>query len=685
MIDDAANSIDEESLFNQALDFNAGRERECFLNAACSGNEALKKRIMSLLDSHEKQSFILNRQTAINDLWNHSDESSSRLNGFQPGAVVDGYRLLQWLGEGGMGVVYRAEQVAPVQREVAIKIIRPGVDSGSILGRFEAERQTLALMEHPNITRVLDAGTTSDGQSYFVMELVNGTSITEFCDLHKATVRQRLELFQQVCAAIHHAHQKGIIHRDIKPSNVMVTCHEGVPVPKVIDFGIAKALERPLDETILQTQFGELIGTPQYMSPEQAEMGGVDIDVRSDVYSLGVLLYELLTGTTPLGSEQIKEKGLLKLFETIRDHESETASQRVTHINESTLSIASHRQSTPHVLGKLLKGDLDWITAKALSKDRNDRYESAAALRNDVARFLAGEPTEAAAPTLGYRAKKFIAKHKWATLLTLCLVVALFVGTGVSVYFAVQASIAQRVSDLRLLELTAEKRKSDRQRIQAEAAMKRAEIAEAEAIELGRQRQNDAVVSRAMARFVLERSPSTIQGEALKQLLDSPESMRLASSTPIITKSGAIQIERIPREPFQAKVAKNPAEDKAIGSESRTLISSSVAAVEFGLSHRRLLEITLDEQRKEFGPNDPFVAATSLQLGMQLLEEKQPSEAEAYLREALVILKNSKSIVSKDDKTLYQQVVELLIKCLEEQGKTEDADQLRTKHHVSNL
>ena len=306
-----------------------------------------------------------------------------------------------------------AEQEEPVRRRVALKIIKLGMDTKSVIARFEAERQALAMMDHPNIARVFDAGATETGRPYFVMELVRGVKITEYCDQNNLDTRQRLELFIQICQAIQHAHQKGIIHRDIKPSNILVTLHDGVPVPKVIDFGIAKAIEARLTDKTLFTAYEQFIGTPAYMSPEQAEMSGLDVDTRSDIYSLGVLLYELLTGRTPFDAKKLLQHGLDEMRRTLREQEPHRPSTMVTTLQGTELTAtAEHRHAEPPKLISLLRGDLDWIVMKALEKDRRRRYETANGLAMDIQRYLNSEPVMARPPSRLYRFQKLVRRNK---------------------------------------------------------------------------------------------------------------------------------------------------------------------------------------------------------------------------------------------------------------------------------
>ena len=365
----------------------------------------------------------------------------------KPGETIGPYKIMEEIGEGGMGIVFVAEQRKPVRRKVALKIIKPGMDSKEVIARFEAERQALAMMDHPNIAKVLDVGTTDSGRPYFAMELVRGLTITDYCDQHLLTTQQRLDLFVTVCHAIKHAHQKGVIHRDVKPSNVLVTLHDGKPVPKVIDFGIAKAINQQLTERTVYTRYSQLVGTPLYMSPEQAELSGLDVNTRTDIYSLGVLLYELLTGTTPFEKQRLHQAAYDEVRRIIREEEPPKPSTRVNTMGASATSVAAHRRVDVKRLSQIVRGDLDWIVMKALDKDRTRRYDTADALASDVMRHLDNKPVVASPPSITYRLRKYARRHRAAIGTAAFAMTALLLGCVVSLWQAILATQASREAD----------------------------------------------------------------------------------------------------------------------------------------------------------------------------------------------------------------------------------------------
>jgi WD40 repeat protein/serine/threonine protein kinase len=434
----------EIEVFNAALELSAA-ERVPYLDRACAGDLALRQRVEKLLEASEEGGAYFDSPAAVPP----EPVGTFRLPSVpseKPGDRIGRYKLLQQIGEGGCGVVYMAEQKEPVRRKVALKVIKVGMDTKQVIARFEAERQALALMDHPNIAQVLDAGATETGRPYFVMELVHGIKITDHCDTNNLSTRERLELFVQVCQAVQHAHQKGIIHRDLKPSNILVTLRDGVPVPKVIDFGIAKATTgQALTDKTIFTAFEQFMGTPAYMSPEQAEMSELGTDTRTDIYSLGILLYELLTGKTPFDSQELLAAGLDTMRRTIREKEPMRPSTRLSTMLECELTTtAQRRQSDPPKLIHLVRGDLDWIVMKALEKNRTRRYETANGFAMDVQRYLADEPVLARPPTRVYQFQKLVSRNKLAFIATTAVVCSLVIGLGASTWLLVQEKKAHQ-------------------------------------------------------------------------------------------------------------------------------------------------------------------------------------------------------------------------------------------------
>ncbi len=572
-------------LLHEAKARPAGAERERFLAEACQDDAALKEQIVSLLeaDANDGGSDFLMRTPVLRQ---------PILPTEKPGDRIGRYKLLQQIGEGGCGVVYMAEQEEPVRRRVALKVIKLGMDTKQVIARFEAERQALALMDHPNIAKVFDAGATDTGRPYFVMELVRGVRITDYCDQNNLSTEDRLKLFTQVCHAIQHAHQKGIIHRDIKPSNILVTISEpgAAGCPKVIDFGIAKATndQRLTDKTVF-TAFEQFIGTPAYMSPEQAMMTSLDIDTRTDIYALGVLLYELLTGQTPFDAKELMASGLDAMRRIIREQEPVRPSTRLSTMLAADLTaVAQHRQAEPARLGALLRGDLDWIVMKALEKERARRYETASGLAADVQRHLSNEPVVARPPNAGYRFQKLVRRNKLAFAAVVAVLLTLLGGVAASTWQAYRATRAER--------------EQTRLRKEAEDEKRIAQI--------------EAARSRQVAQFLKDMlegvGSSVAQGRdttMLKEILDN--------------------------------TATRVGKDLASQPEAEADLRSTIGSVYRNLGefkkeeamHREALAI----RRKLLGQEHSDIADSLASLGSALYEQQKFAEAEAANREALAM------------------------------------------------
>jgi eukaryotic-like serine/threonine-protein kinase len=576
---------DAKVIFGEALRLSLPAERAAYLDQACAGDLVLRREVESLLSAYAQAGDFLNQTCPL---------PAPDLLIERTGTMIGRYKLLEKIGEGGFGVIYMAEQREPVQRKVALKIIKAGMDTKEVIARFEAERQALALMDHPNISKVLDGGATEAGRPYFVMELVNGIPITDYCDQKNLPTAERLQLFIKVCHAVQHAHQKGIIHRDLKPTNVLVTLHDGEPVPKVIDFGVAKALGQKLTQKTFFTAFQHMIGTPAYMSPEQAELSGLDVDTRSDIYSLGALLYELLTGATPFAKETLAKAALDELRRIIRDTEPLKPSTRLRTLGDDLAEVAKRRDAEPAALNRLVRGDLDWIVMKCLEKDRARRYETANGLALDIQRHMTHEPVTAAAPSTLYQAQKFVRRHRTGLAMAVALVVLLAAGVFASRREAVRATRAERAQ-----VLLRQRAEADEQKAETEAAK-----------------------SRQVAQF-------------LKDMLKS------------VAPSVALGRDATMLKEILEKTAERAGKDLTNQAEVRAELCSVIGNTYLELQdypkaeemHREALRL----RSALFGETNQFVAASIYELGVVLFEKHGPdiqqclNETESLFRQALRI------------------------------------------------
>jgi serine/threonine protein kinase/tetratricopeptide (TPR) repeat protein len=617
--------MNEEEIFHQVIALSLPEERAAYLQRACAGDPALRASIEALLRANEGASHFLGRPAAA--LTAALDQPIQE----GPGTVIGPYKLLEQIGEGGMGVVYMAEQTQPVRRKVALKIIKPGMDTKQVIARFEAERQALAMMDHPNIARVYDAGATESGRPYFVMELVRGIPITEYCDHHRLSIPVRLGLFMQVCQAVQHAHQKGIIHRDIKPTNVLVTSLDGSPLPKVIDFGIAKATGQSLTDKTLFTGFAQLIGTPLYMSPEQAELSAVDVDTRSDIYSLGVLLYELLTGTTPFDQDTFRTAALDEVRRIIREQEPPKPSTRLSGLGAKLTTVSENRQTDARKLNRSLRGELDWIVMKALEKDRRRRYETPSGLARDVGRYLAGDPVEAGPPSAWYRLRKAARRNRAATVVAAALVA----GTVVSTWQAWRATRAEELARQRLGEVEGARAATATALQQSEEARAQADATSTFLVEAlsspnpsagGREVKVADVLDRASAKLDKEFAGSPVtKGALLEALGKTYQGLGLYDkAVNLLTKAAAVR-------------------EAALGPDHpHTLFSRNDLAIAYWTAGRRseataLFEATLKIREAALGPDHPDTLALRNNLASAYLTAGRTSEAIPLLESTLKI------------------------------------------------
>ncbi|MDB4778086.1 serine/threonine protein kinase [bacterium] len=614
----------QEEIFMKAIEIEDSEAQQEFLDNACRGDLELLQKLNRMLKLHFRQDNVLDCNS--DGLFqNRQDEDESSLVGTEVGP----YKLLQQIGAGGMGVVFMAQQTTPVRRTVAVKIVKRGIDSRNVIARFESERQALAIMDHPSITKFLDAGLTESGRPYFVMELITGMPITKFSDDRKLGPRQRMELFSSVCSAIQHAHRKGVIHRDIKPSNIMVTEFDGKAVPKIIDFGIAKAINDPLTEKTLFTSYGKIVGTPEYMSPEQAEMNGLDVDTSSDVYSLGVVLYELMTGTTPLVEH--KKNGLLKFCDAICNVEPELASTCANNLMETTGEVATNRNIDHRTLRQFLKGDVDWILAKCLAKRREDRYATAAALADDVERCLAGESVLAGAPSKSYRLKKFFFRNRFAVAIALVLATSMLVATFVSLAFAARATNAEQLANMHL-------RQSQESQQLAESERDRALAAEARIRELERASRLEASSAQAVVRYRNQENAadpdepisSTDDKSVVEEKLNLQIEVASNGNISMTSEDGEFTFEFVVRS-----------QGSSMAKSTRLRIQELEPAER--VYAYQVLSLVTDELRKRFGHLDLFVAEPKLLLAEMEMEDGNWRVAAEHVRQNARLFVNNYS------------------------------------------
>ncbi len=670
-----------QAVFLAAVEHDDLTSRAAIVDRECGADLALRHRVEALLRAHDQPDSDLDQPVTIDaslvaetprergdeggvgvaidpieatrDLTpspDDSDRPTQRPITEGPGTRIGPYKLREKIGEGGMGVVYLAEQEKPVRRRVALKIIKPGMDTEQVVTRFEAERQALALMDHPSIARVFDAGATDTGRPYFVMELVKGVPITEYCDTVHLTPKDRLALFIPVCQAIQHAHQKGIIHRDVKPSNVLVTMQDGKPVPKIIDFGIAKAVEQKLTERSLFTQHGTIMGTLEYMSPEQAEMSAMDVDTRTDVYALGVMLYELLTGSTPLERARLRQAGFQEILRRIREEEPPRPSTRLSESRERLPSVAAQRRTEPARLTKLVRGELDWIVMKAIEKDRTRRYETANGFARDIERYLAGDPVEAGPPSATYRLRKYARKHRGALVTAGAFALLLAGAAVVSAYLAARATSAEglakrRLADVQqantattkaLVETTEAKRATDAALTQSEEARTQAEAVSKYLVESfrkpdpsqdGKELKVVGLLDQAVAKLDSEFAGSPkIKGELLNALGQTYFGLGLpAKAVEVFTKARAV---------WEAALGPDDPDTLA----SRNNVGEAYRAVGRTAEAIAMHEETLKLRTEKLGRDHPHTLASSNNLAGVYQAAGRASDAIPLFEETLKLM-----------------------------------------------
>ena len=665
-----------EKLFSAALDKDPATDRSLFLAEACGGDTDLREQIEGLLEAHNRVGSFLDTPPVDPDAKLESLETDEIA-----GTMIGRYKLLQKLGEGGFGTVYMAEQEEPVRRKVALKIIKLGMDTREVIARFEAEQQALALMDHPNIARVFDAGATGTGRPFFVMELVKGISITEYCDQNRLSTRDRLELILSVCNAVQHAHQKGIIHRDLNPNNVLVALHENRPVPKVIDFGIAKATSQRLTEKTLFTSLRHFLGTPAYMSPDQAEVSGLDMDTRTDIYTLGVMIYELLTGTTPFSARVLREASCEEIRRIIREVEPPKPSTRLQELVQMQAGIeyARLRRAEPKALVRMIRGDLDWIIMKAMEKDRTRRYATAKDLADDIERCLKHEPVLAGPPAMSYKLRKFVRRHRVGALAGAIVVAGLLAGLSVATVGLIEANSARKV--LKIERNAAEKARASEERQRT--------LAEAKEAEAQKQVARSGIVSRFLEEMLRSVDPGKVRGRevTVRYILDT--AVRKIEENAL---AGQPEVEAAVRLTLGETYCAIALYDSA---ETHLRTSAALSRNTLGAEHpetlqadrslagllrikgrfaeaEALLRETAGKQSRVLGEEHPQTLATNTELALALWGPGRYAEAESMHRRILAI---QQRVFGEDYTDTAKSLGHLGVVC-RVLGKTTEAEEL---------
>jgi serine/threonine protein kinase/tetratricopeptide (TPR) repeat protein len=619
------NSERVQALFAAAIELPA-QERAAYLDAECRGDASLRAEVESLLQSHDAAGAFLSMPTVGDGTWTapRASAPSSEL----PGTRIGPYTLLEQLGEGGFGTVFLAEQSTPVARKVALKIIKLGMDTRQVVARFEHERQALALMDHPGIAKVFDAGATETGRPYFVMELVRGEPIVAYCDTHNLSIDARLALFAEVCLAVQHAHTKGIIHRDLKPTNILVTTQDGKPHAKVIDFGIAKAIDSNLAERTVFTELRQLVGTPEYMSPEQAE-GSLDVDTRTDVYSLGVLLYELLTGTTPFVGRELRSAAYAEIQRIIREVEPPKPSTRLSSNADTIASVAARRQVAPRRLGSIVKGELDWVVMKALEKDRQRRYDSANDFAADVRRYLTGEAVVAAPPSAWYRASKFVRRNRAAAIAASAVAAALLLGLAGTAW---QATIASREARAARDAESAATLARDAERKRADELKRVSDFQSNMLAQIDPARAGADLMADVRARYAAALEKSGVAADERSQRVDAFDRELVNVNA---TDAAAAMIDRTILRPAVTTIDEQFKDQPVVDAQLRESLATLYQAIGLYDAAMPLRESALATRRRALGDDHPDTLDSISGMGNLLLAQAKTAQAEPLLREAL--------------------------------------------------